>query len=113
MLLLIRQKDIPSGYFKMLHTNSAYCHPVGKKNKKTTSKQNHVFFNVTVLFNITKYVSSHADEAVARHWPRYLFVFGLVASSFPSFPPPKKKKISAKSEDYGNWRLGKHLLELF
>lgn len=78
----------------MLHTNSAYCHPVGKKEKKkNTSKQNHVFFNVTVLFNITKYVSSHADEAVARHWLRYLFVSGLVASSLLPPPPPPTKKI--------------------
>lgn len=52
MLLLTWQKNILSGYFKVLHTNTAYCHAVGKKTKQ--NKPNHGW-NLTVLFNTTKY----------------------------------------------------------
>lgn len=74
MLLLIWQKDILSGYFEVLHANTASCHAVGKT------------MVLTLQFSLVspRTVSSRADKAVARALaPRYRFVFGLVACPHP------------------------------
>lgn len=93
MLLLIWQKDILSGYLKVLHTNTAYCAAVGKPVGLT--------WQLPLL--VPRTVSSHADRAAARALaPRYPCLWSC---GFPALPEktilPNSTSLEAEKASLG------------